>query len=964
MIKYRYFIAALLLAAGSAATAAGNTTPMGFGIALAPVEQVATARFDALDLTRIAEEDALREAGGQPMRFAIAHDSTVTARTGGSWEQHGENSVWRYRVQAREATSLNFGFTHFHLPPSARVYVYATNNHDDIAGPYDAASHNALGQLWTPIIAANDVTVELDVASSERDQVELVLGKINQGYRGFGTLSKGYAQPAMPVHGEGKSACSPDAILSGACNMDVACMDESDPWNKPRRAVGAYTMSGTDTCTGSLVNNTNGDRSMLFITASHCEVVNNPAAIVVYWNYESPTCRTPGTSANGSALPKPSTTSSGSTFLARTRNPFSGSDCTNSALCSDTTLVRLNGTPDPDWNLYWAGWDRSTTGAHCQPGPDAHSDSGECASIHHANVDEKRITFVEQDFVIGSISGGHNTHWHAYWDPTPPILPNIPSPQPTSLPPGVTEPGSSGSPLYNASQHFVGVLSGGNSACGATGENLSDLYGQLAVAWEGEGTTATRMKDWLDPAGNGATAIDGMGMAPFAFTLTPASLAVCNATGSGTVDLAATYDDGFSGTVTLAASGNPAPSTATFAPSSLTPPTAASVLTIGNLATVAPGDYSVIVNATSGSDAVNKTLPLRVDTALAGTVTLAAPTDGATGVSTTPGLSWSALADAGSYTVQVATDEAFGNIVASGNPATNSWTPGAPLAPLTTHYWRVKGNSACGDSAYSATFSFTTGVTFPEPYCTATFPSNVEPITKVTFTGIDNPSSPTVNGSPALEDFLGVGGGVVEAGQSYPISVEGNTDGNYTTVINAFIDWDRNGSFGTGESYAIGNITNSTGVDGKKATNTIAVPAGTTPGPVRLRVLKKYSSAATACNSSGYGQGEDYTLMVSGGASAYTVGGTVGGLIGSGLVLSLNAGAQTLPIAADGSFAFPTALDDGSAYAVTIDAQPDGETCNVANGSGTIAGADVTDVAVTCIDRIFADGFDGDSDGG
>jgi subtilisin-like proprotein convertase family protein len=707
MLNYRYLALALAMASGVASAAATNAdAPASFGGTFKAIDQVATTHYGALDLTTIAEQDALREAAGRPMRFAIAHDSSLNARDGGTWEVNGDRAIWRLRVQAEDAASLNFGFTRYHLPASARLFIYDNKNHEQLAGPYDS-SHNSLGQLWTPIIASTDVMVELDVALSDRGQVDLLLGKINQGYRGFGTASKGYHQPGMSVSGEGKSACSPDAIRSGSCNMDVACLDSADPWNGPRNSVGAYTMSGTDTCTGSLVNNTSGDRSLLFMTASHCEVVNNPAAIVVYWKYESPTCRTPGSPASGTALPKPTTTSSGSTFIARTRNPFDSGDCTNGAVCSDNTLVKLSGAADPAWTLFWAGWDHSSTGAHCVPGSTASSTIGECAGIHHPNVDEKRITFVETDFTLGGIAGGTNTHWHAFWDPTPPILPNIVAPPP-SLPPGVTEPGSSGSPLYNASQRFVGVLSGGPSACGATGANLSDFYGQLSVAWEGEGAPATRMKDHLDPTASGVMFIDGVGMTPFNFSLTPPSLSVCTTSNTATVNLAATYDVGFSGTVALAATGNPVPSTAVFAPPTMTPPTAASVLTLGNLSAVAPGNYSISVTGTSGADTVTKALPLTIAGALSGSVTLLTPADGATGVATSPTLTWQAMSGAASYTVEVATDSGFTSIVAT--QAGISGTSYAPtgLNPNVTYYWHVKPTNGCGDGTVSATFSFTT----------------------------------------------------------------------------------------------------------------------------------------------------------------------------------------------------------------------------------------------------------------
>ena len=95
--------------------------------------------------------------------------------------------------------------------------------------------------------------------------------------------------------------------------------------------------------------------------------------------------------------------------------------------------------------------------------------------------------------------------------------------------------------------------------------------------------------------------------------------------------------------------------------------------------------------------------------------------------------------------------------------------------------------------------------------------------------------------------------------------------------------------------------------------------------------------------------------------SQYTIGGTVAGLTGSGLMLQLNGGGD-LPIGANGDFAFPP-IDDGSAYEVTVSMQPSGpaQICTVEHGSGTLAGADVTDVAVACADDddvIFADGFE------
>ncbi|MEQ1596053.1 MAG: LamG-like jellyroll fold domain-containing protein [Casimicrobium sp.] len=87
-----------------------------------------------------------------------------------------------------------------------------------------------------------------------------------------------------------------------------------------------------------------------------------------------------------------------------------------------------------------------------------------------------------------------------------------------------------------------------------------------------------------------------------------------------------------------------------------------------------------------------------------------------------------------------------------------------------------------------------------------------------------------------------------------------------------------------------------------------------------------------------------------------TVGGTVSGLAGTGLVLSLNSGAQTVSVPTNGGFTFPSAITAGNAYAVTVQTQPSapGQTCVVANGNGTMGNSAVTNVNVTCTTNTFA----------
>ncbi|WNM18307.1 T9SS type A sorting domain-containing protein [Flavobacterium capsici] len=171
---------------------------------------------------------------------------------------------------------------------------------------------------------------------------------------------------------------------------------------------------------------------------------------------------------------------------------------------------------------------------------------------------------------------------------------------------------------------------------------------------------------------------------------------------------------------------------------------------------------------------------------------------------------------------------------------------------------------------------------FPNPYCgPITFTNNVEPITLVNFAGINNTTSAlvgTANGTTivAHEDYTAITGNVT-AGQSYPITLKGNTDGAFNTNLSVFIDWNHNNVFtDPGETYNIGNINGSTGVDAIQLVGSISVPGTAMGGNTRMRVVKKYNFSTTAfpdsCNTggTGFGQAEDYTLSVTAVAACLT----------------------------------------------------------------------------------------------
>jgi hypothetical protein len=109
------------------------------------------------------------------------------------------------------------------------------------------------------------------------------------------------------------------------------------------------------------------------------------------------------------------------------------------------------------------------------------------------------------------------------------------------------------------------------------------------------------------------------------------------------------------------------------------------------------------------------------------------------------------------------------------------------------------------------------------------------------------------------------------------------------------------------------------------------------------------SQTCTVANAAGTATANVTSVTVTCSTGTFSVGGSVSGLAGSGLVLRNNGG-DDLPIASNGSFTFATELASGSAFAVAVATQPTrpSQTCTIADASGTIGGGDVRTVKVTC----------------
>jgi lysyl endopeptidase len=464
------FVVLFLVASEAYAAQDPAPVPTASRYPVLPVSRLEAVLLAPLDLAQIAREDAARDQKGLPPRFAIADAQSIRPDNRGTWEDLGDGGMlWRLRILAGDGVnSLNLGFTRFTMSPHGRLLFYSTDGRQ-ILRPFTSTDNAVHGQLWTPVVLTNDLIVELTVPKAEVGAVDLLLGSINQGYRGFGTISSKLYEK------------------SGGCNLDVECLDPGDVWRDPMRSVGVISTGGTTFCSGSLVNDTAQDRKMYFMTANHCSIsAGNAASLVVFWNYQNSFCRTPGSAASGQA---------GDGALTQFHT---GSFFRAASAASDFTLVELDDPPVLAFNHYWAGWDRSPGDFTCTPG-------APCASIHHPNTEEKRITYVTTTTATtsygGTTSPGDGTHVWAHWATDPP--------GPFTVP-GVTEPGSSGSPLYSDAGRFIGQLHGGPSVCGATGNNLSDYYGRFSVSWTGGGTDSTRLSNWLDAGGTGAQTVDGI----------------------------------------------------------------------------------------------------------------------------------------------------------------------------------------------------------------------------------------------------------------------------------------------------------------------------------------------------------------------------------------------------------------------------------------------------------------------
>lgn len=164
---------------------------------------------------------------------------------------------------------------------------------------------------------------------------------------------------------------------------------------------------------------------------------------------------------------------------------------------------------------------------------------------------------------------------------------------------------------------------------------------------------------------------------------------------------------GYSDDVSLSLSGLPVGASAVFASDLISPP-GSTTLTISGSQDVLAASYNISVEGLSTSGTKSLDLEYIVLDDTLSPVVLNLPENAADGISLSPTLVWESAGFGVSYTIELASDESFTNIVQTYENWSNTSISLPELESSTTYFWRVSGENECTSIAFSEVFSFTT----------------------------------------------------------------------------------------------------------------------------------------------------------------------------------------------------------------------------------------------------------------
>jgi len=416
-------------------------------------QETLTAKvLPSFNLEKVKQEDIINDkAPGKPWRFGYMH-SVNYGFDDGSWAtlENGDR-IWRLSVHSEGALSINFIFDDFYIPEGGSLYIY-NDDHSDLLGAYTIVENQESGILGTWLVKGEKVIIEYFEPAEVKGQGRLHIAKATHGYRNAKTFreSKGLND-------------------SGNCNLDVDCsigVDWENLKDHNKKSVGILLSGGSGFCTGALINNTSNDGTPYFLTANHCFSDPSSWAFRFGWISPNPVCAAATPSTNGPT----ENTISGGTLRARSTN-------------ADFCLVEINNPIPSDWNVVYAGWNKTGVTPDFTVG--IHHPAGDIMKVCRDNNNPTKE--INAGAETWEIIGGAGQGWEL----------------------GVTEPGSSGSPLFDNEGRIIGQLFGGGAACtGTTDNGQLDYYGRFDVSWDDGSSPETRLKEWLDPSGINPDTID------------------------------------------------------------------------------------------------------------------------------------------------------------------------------------------------------------------------------------------------------------------------------------------------------------------------------------------------------------------------------------------------------------------------------------------------------------------------
>ncbi|MCF6347487.1 MAG: T9SS type A sorting domain-containing protein [Flavobacteriaceae bacterium] len=426
-----------------------------------------------VDIKKIKSEDDINDkVRTKPYRIGIPHKVNHGLDNAGTWSQlpNGDR-IWRILFNSQDAVHLSVIFDKFFLPKGGKIYLY-NNDRTDLLGAYTDTQNNLKQVLGTWFVNGDKLWIEYFEPKNVKGQGKLNIASVIHGYRLGHTYQKGYLNDFQKGLND-----------SGDCNHDVDCpigADFESEKNLLKKSVAFLSMGNGFICSGGLVNNTAEDKTPYFLTANHCftdpeGIDSDPALYSMRFNWISPN---PVCAAITNSTNSPTNfTISGSTLRARNQN-------------SDFMLVQINSAIPANWDITYAGWDKSDTDPTLGVG--IHHPQGDIMKICRDDTGAVKSPNGNPTAQTWEITGGAGNGWEL----------------------GVTEGGSSGSPLFDQNGRVIGQLFGGAAKCedppNTTVDNDAfDYYGRFGVSWDGS-TAATRLRDWLDPSATNPDTIDAL----------------------------------------------------------------------------------------------------------------------------------------------------------------------------------------------------------------------------------------------------------------------------------------------------------------------------------------------------------------------------------------------------------------------------------------------------------------------